>query len=74
MQMKEKGSLVSSGSLVASGYIQITAEKPPAESFQARIADAVRDAQGTLSDAEEQVGEHASVSRDRRSWTRQASL
>ncbi len=55
--MKEKGSRVSSGSLVASGYIQITAEKPPAESFQARIADAVKDAQGTLSDAEEQAGQ-----------------
>ena len=58
-QSKEKGSAVSGGSIVATGYLEVTALAPASESFQARIADAVKDAQSTLSDAEELVGRFA---------------
>ena len=58
-QSKEKGSAVSSGSLVAAGYLEVRAEKRADESFAARIASAVKDAQGTLSESEELVGRFA---------------
>lgn len=58
-QFKEQGSKVSSGSIVASGFLEVTAEKAASESFTSRIADAVKDAQGTLSEAEAIVSRFA---------------
>merc|ERR1719182_322988 len=58
-EMKETGSKVFSGSVVAAGYLEVTAEKPASESFSARITDAVKDAQGTLSEAEAIVSRFA---------------
>jgi Cd2+/Zn2+-exporting ATPase len=58
-EMKETGSKVFSGSVVAAGYLEVTAEKAASESFSARIADAVKDAQGSLSESEEIVGRFA---------------
>ena len=56
---KELGDDVSGGSVVASGYLEVEAERPADESFQARVAGLVREAEGTLSEAEAQVARFA---------------
>ena len=56
---KEEGASVSGGSIVATGYLEIRCDRPAAASFQARVADMVREAQGALSAVEEQVGHFA---------------
>ena len=58
-QPKELGDDVSGGSVVASGYLEVEAERPADESFQARVAGLVREAEGTLSEAEAQVARFA---------------
>ena len=54
---KHKGDRVLSGSVVSMGFLQVVAELPVHASFHSRMADAVRDAKGTLSDTEAIVGE-----------------
>jgi len=58
-QNKRKGDKVSSGSLVAMGFVQVKTEVPVAESFHARVGDAVNEAKSTLSDTEALVGKFA---------------
>ena len=58
-QTKRKGDKVSSGSLVAMGFLQVQTEAPVSASFQARVTDSVAEAKSTLSETEALVGKFA---------------
>ena len=58
-QAKGSGERVHSGATVSSGYVHVRAEAPVSASFQARVASAVEEAKGTLSEVEELVGKFA---------------
>ena len=58
-QTKRKGDKVSSGSLVAMGFVQVQAEVPVSASFQARVTDSVAEAKSTLSETEAIVSKFA---------------
>ena len=58
-QDKYPGARVLSGSIVSTGFLQVRTELPVDASFHSRIADAVSEAKGTLSDMEATVGRFA---------------